>query len=49
MKKDYLKEGDMADTADLIVLGGFYGTGNKGAFPSALLKFIVFNDLLFLF
>ena len=30
MKKDYLDGGAMADTADLIVLGAYYGTGNKG-------------------
>ena len=29
VKKDYLNEGTMADTADLVVLGGWYGTGNK--------------------
>lgn len=32
MKKDYLAEGAMADTADLVVLGAYYGTGNKGMF-----------------
>jgi DNA ligase-3 len=30
IKKDYLNEGQMADSADLVVLGAFYGTGNKG-------------------
>ena len=30
VKKDYLQGGAMADTADLIVLGAYYGTGNKG-------------------
>jgi len=30
IKKDYLADGAMADTADLVVLGGYYGTGNKG-------------------
>lgn len=30
MKKDYLNEGAMADTADLVVLGAFYGQGSKG-------------------
>ena len=29
VKKDYLNEGAMADTADLVALGGWYGTGNK--------------------
>uniref|UniRef100_A0A9J2QBL6 DNA ligase 3 n=1 Tax=Ascaris lumbricoides TaxID=6252 RepID=A0A9J2QBL6_ASCLU len=29
VKKDYLEEGKMADTADLIVLGAYYGTGCK--------------------
>ncbi|CAG9537991.1 unnamed protein product [Cercopithifilaria johnstoni] len=37
VKKDYLKGGDMADTADLIVLGAFYGTGNKGGMMSVFL------------
>lgn len=30
VKKDYLNEGAMADTADLMVLGAFYGQGSKG-------------------
>lgn len=30
VKKDYLEQGKMADTADLIVLGAYFGTGNKG-------------------
>lgn len=30
VKKDYLCEGAMADSADLVVLGAWYGTGNKG-------------------
>jgi O-acetyl-ADP-ribose deacetylase (regulator of RNase III) len=30
VKKDYLNEGAMADSADLVVLGGWYGTGNRG-------------------
>ncbi len=30
MKKDYLHEGAMADSADLVVLGAYFGTGNKG-------------------
>nr|XP_060622654.1 DNA ligase 3 [Anolis sagrei ordinatus] len=29
VKKDYLNEGAMADTADLVVLGAFYGQGSK--------------------
>lgn len=32
VKKDYLNEGAMADTADLVVLGAFYGTGSKGVY-----------------
>lgn len=32
VKKDYLHEGKMADSADLVVLGAYYGTGNKGMF-----------------
>jgi hypothetical protein len=30
VKKDYLFGGSMADSADLVVLGAWYGTGNKG-------------------
>lgn len=37
MKKDYLYEGSMADTADLVVLGAYYGTGNKGGMKSVFL------------
>ncbi len=37
MKKDYLSGGAMADTADLIVLGAYYGTGNKGGMMSVFL------------
>lgn len=37
MKKDYLADGAMADTADLVVLGAYYGTGANVSF-----------DLLFL-
>ena len=43
MKKDYLEEGAMADTADLVVLGAYYGTGNKGNYEYGylLVKFTV--------
>ncbi|GMT15078.1 hypothetical protein PFISCL1PPCAC_6375, partial [Pristionchus fissidentatus] len=37
VKKDYLQEGAMADTADLIVLGAYYGTGSKGGLMSVFL------------
>ncbi|KAK3581407.1 hypothetical protein CHS0354_016266 [Potamilus streckersoni] len=37
VKKDYLNEGSMADSADLIVLGAYYGTGNKGGIMSVFL------------
>lgn len=37
VKKDYLEAGAMADTADLLVLGGYYGTGNKGGILSVFL------------
>lgn len=30
VKKDYLMEGSIADSADLVVLGAFYGTGKMG-------------------
>ncbi|WKX95485.1 hypothetical protein Q1695_012163 [Nippostrongylus brasiliensis] len=37
VKKDYLEEGKMADTADLIVLGAYFGTGSKGGMMSVFL------------
>ena len=37
MKKDYLHDGSMADTADLVVLGANYGTGTKGGLMSIFL------------
>ncbi|KAL6424114.1 hypothetical protein ACFW04_009769 [Cataglyphis niger] len=37
VKKDYLCEGAMADSADLVVLGAWYGTGNKGGMLSIFL------------
>jgi len=37
IKKDYLNEGAMADTADLVVLGGWYGSGQKGGLISIFL------------
>lgn len=37
MKKDYLESGTMADTADLVVLGAYYGTGSKGGMKSTFL------------
>ncbi|NXV95178.1 DNLI3 ligase, partial [Calonectris borealis] len=37
VKKDYLNEGAMADTADLVVLGAFYGQGSKGGMMSTFL------------
>ena len=37
VKKDYLNEGAMADTADLVVLGGWYGSGSKGGLVSVWL------------
>merc|ERR1712142_18271 len=37
VKKDYLNEGAMADTADLVVLGGWFGTGQKGGLMSSFL------------
>lgn len=30
IKKDYLFDGAIADSADLVVLGAWFGTGNKG-------------------
>lgn len=37
VKKDYLCGGAMADSADLVVLGAWYGTGNKGGIMSVFL------------
>ncbi|XP_054263883.1 DNA ligase 3 isoform X2 [Macrosteles quadrilineatus] len=37
VKKDYLMDGAMADSADLIVLGAWYGTGQKGGMMSVFL------------
>ncbi|GFY00270.1 DNA ligase 3 [Trichonephila clavipes] len=40
LKKDYLKNAKgegMADSADLVVLGGYYGTGRKGGIMSVFL------------
>ncbi|VDN97993.1 unnamed protein product [Rodentolepis nana] len=37
IKKDYLGEGAMADSADLIVLGAYFGTGKKGGLASVFL------------
>ena len=37
VKKDYLNEGAMADSADLVVLGAWYGSGNKGGLMSIFL------------
>ncbi|XP_030761984.1 DNA ligase 3 isoform X2 [Sitophilus oryzae] len=37
VKKDYLFGGAMADSADLIVLGAWYGTGQKGGMMSVFL------------
>jgi len=45
IKKDYLLEGQMADSADLVVLGAFYGTGNKGGILSVFLMG-VYDDRL---
>ncbi|XP_077970657.1 DNA ligase 3-like isoform X1 [Styela clava] len=37
VKKDYLCQGAMADTADLVVLGAYIGTGSKGGLMSVFL------------
>uniref|UniRef100_A0A667Y3L0 DNA ligase n=1 Tax=Myripristis murdjan TaxID=586833 RepID=A0A667Y3L0_9TELE len=37
VKKDYLNEGAMADTADLVVLGAFFGKGSNGGIMSSFL------------
>ncbi|KAF6209099.1 hypothetical protein GE061_014842 [Apolygus lucorum] len=37
VKKDYLFGGAMADSADLVVLGAWYGTGQKGGMMSVFL------------
>jgi len=37
VKKDYLYGGAMADSADLVVLGAWFGTGQKGKVLKAIL------------
>ncbi|KOC62534.1 DNA ligase 3 [Habropoda laboriosa] len=37
VKRDYIFGGKMADSADLVVLGAWYGTGNKGGMMSIFL------------
>ncbi|KAL7675306.1 hypothetical protein ACOME3_001569 [Neoechinorhynchus agilis] len=37
VKKDYLADGSMADSADLVVLGAYYGTGSKAGMKSVFL------------
>ncbi|XP_072950020.1 DNA ligase 3 isoform X2 [Epargyreus clarus] len=37
VKKDYLFDGAMADTADLVVLGAWFGSGKKGGMMSVFL------------
>lgn len=37
IKKDYLFDGKMADAADLVVLGAWFGTGKKGGMLSIFL------------
>ncbi|XP_046390611.1 DNA ligase 3 [Ischnura elegans] len=37
VKKDYLKGGAMADSADLVVLGAWFGSGSKGGMMSIFL------------
>ncbi|XP_037523328.1 DNA ligase 3 [Rhipicephalus sanguineus] len=37
VKKDYLKGGSMADSADLAVLGAYFGTGSNGGIMSIFL------------
>lgn len=37
VKKDYLFDGQMADTVDLVVLGSWYGSGKKGGMHSIFL------------
>lgn len=37
VKKDYLNEGAMADSADLVVLGAWYGSGKRGSIMSIFL------------
>ena len=37
VKKDYLLGGTMADTADLVVLGAYFGEGQKGGMMSVFL------------
>jgi DNA ligase-3 len=38
VKKDYLKGGSMADSADLVCLGGYYGTGRRAVAQGGLVS-----------
>lgn len=44
VKKDYLGDGSMADSADLVVLGAWFGTGSKGGIMSSFLMGCVDNS-----
>ena len=44
VKKDYLNDGSMADSADLVVLGGWSGTGKKGGQISSFLMGVCDQD-----
>jgi DNA ligase-3 len=44
VKKDYLYGGAMADSADLVVLGAWFGTGQKGKDLKAILIHTVTFD-----
>lgn len=46
VKKDYLNENDLADTADLILLGAFYGTGSKGTLYFQFIQVNFFSEYL---
>jgi hypothetical protein len=41
IKKDYLYGGAMADSADLVVLGAWFGTGQKGRIFRAVIIHVV--------
>lgn len=53
VKKDYLYDGAMADSADLVVLGAWYGTGNKGSLFDRITLyayfFFTFDSFLMIF
>ncbi|AST09363.1 ATP-dependent DNA ligase [Murmansk poxvirus] len=45
IKKDYLKDGSLADSVDLVVLGAYYGKGSKGGIMAVFLMGCYDDDI----